>query len=54
MFLSGFSSFLPEELRSEGWISKIATARQIHADTAFIPLSCASKDVGNVQLRTDL
>lgn len=49
-----FFSFPPAEFTSEGWVLKIAAAREIHADTAFIPLSFASKGVGNVQLRTDL
>lgn len=53
-FLSGFFSFLPDEFRSEGWVAEIATAMQIRADTAFIMLSSASKDVGNVQLGADL
>lgn len=54
MFLSGFFPFPPDEFRSEGWVSKIAAARQIRADTAFIPLPRTSKDTTNVQLRTDL
>lgn len=44
-----FFLFLPDELRSEGWASKIATV-----DIAFIPVSCAAKNVGNVQPRRDL
>lgn len=49
-----FFSFPPGASRSKRVSSKGCCARQIHTDIALTPLSCASKDGGNVQLRTDL